>query len=517
MAQNRTRNVKRNAIWGMLNRIVCLLMPFITRTVIIRVLGSEYLGLNGLFTSVLTVLNLTELGIGSAIVYAMYKPLANQDVDLVCALLALYKKIYRIIGIVIIVLGVGLTPFINYLINGDVPNDINVYSLYLLYVANTAISYLLFAYKTSLLHATQRSDLTSKINLIVQVLLNSLQILFLVITHNYYYFIILQVVFTIVTNISNSYVAKKVFPQYICHGFVNQTLKKDIKKRISGLMMIKIAFVSRNALDSIIISSFLGLNLVAVYSNYYLVISGATSLLIVLMNAIAASVGNSIATETKMKNLMDMRIINFLYLSISGACAAVILCIFQDFMLVWVGSKLLFSEIMMVLFVFYFVLMKIGDVQAQYFDAAGLWWHGRMRGIIEACANLVLNIVLGYFWGVFGILLATIITIILINFPLSTYYTFRYYYECSPFPFIREQILIIGKIVICCIPAFFLSKIVFVSGGKVDCFLNIGFKSVISVLSYCIIFVLINYKCSLANLSLSWAEARFLCHRKAGA
>ena len=397
MEQSRSFNAKRNAVWGMIHRIISLLMPFLTRTVIIRALGSEYLGLNGLFTSVLTVLNLTELGVGSAIVYAMYRPLATHDDDLVCALLALYKKVYRIIGFAIIVIGLSLTPFINRFISGSVPQDVNVYYLYLLYVLNTALSYFLFAYKTSLLHAAQRADLTSKINLIVQIFLNVLQIFFLVTTHNYYFFIILQIVFTVITNLANSYEARKHFPQYVCRGAISQELLRDIKKRISGLMMIKVAFASRNALGNIVISSFLGLHLVAVYSNYYLIIFSVATFLGVFVNAIVAGVGNSVAKEKKEKNLMDMRIINFIYLSICGLCAACILSVLQDFMLVWVGSKLVFSNLVMLLFVCYFVLMKIGDVQAVYFDAAGLWWFGRMRGFFETGANLVLNIVFGYF------------------------------------------------------------------------------------------------------------------------
>ncbi len=513
MIGSRTFNAKRNAIWGIINRIICLLMPFLTRTVIIRTLGSEYLGLNGLFTSVLTVLNLTELGIGSAIVYAMYKPLAYNDTDLVCALLSLYRKVYRIIGIAIVLIGFTLTPFINFFINGSIPHDVNIYYLYLLYLLNTALSYFLFAYKTSLLQAAQRADLTSKINLIVQIILNVLQIVFLIKTKNYYFFVVLQIVFTLIINLANSYEAKKKFPQYLCRGIVNEYLLKDIKKRISGLMMIKIAFVSRNALDNIIISSFLGLHLVAVYSNYYLVISAVTSLLVVLMNAIAASVGNSVAKEKVEKNLKDMRIINFLYLSISGICAACILGVYQDFMLIWAGKDLLFSKVMMVLFVFYFILMKIGDVQAQYFDAAGLWWYGRMRGFIEASANLVLNIILGYFWGVVGVLFATIITILAINFPLSTYYTFKYYYKCSPNPFIKEQIINVFKIVVGCVPVFYISKVSFFSGDIFTNLLNLGLKVVLSLVVYLLVYLVVNLKSNLAKNSILWVKARFFYQR----
>ena len=178
MIANRTVNAKRNGFWGMISRVIGLLLPFLSRTVIIRVLGAEYLGLNGLFSSILTVLNLTELGVGSAIVYSMYKPIATGDAELVCALLKLYRKIYKAIGVSIIIIGMILMPFIQYLVSGDIPSDVNLYILFGLYILNTAVSYLLFAYKKSLIHACQRDDVTSKLTIITDIVLNISQIIF---------------------------------------------------------------------------------------------------------------------------------------------------------------------------------------------------------------------------------------------------------------------------------------------------------------------------------------------------
>lgn len=505
---SRSQNAKRNTIWGFVNRFLNLLLPFATRTVIIRVLGSEYLGLTSLFTSVLTVLNLAELGIGSAIVYSMYKPLAQGDDELVCALLKLYKKIYQVIGGVVIVVGGCIAPFITFLIKGDIPDGINVYILYLMYILNTAVSYILFAYKTSLLNATQRSDIVSKTNSFFNVFVNVARIGVVILFKNYYLFVTVQILATIFVNIVNAACAKKLYPQYVCKGIVPEEVKKDIKDKVAGLLMIKVSAVSRNALDSIIISSFFGLTAVAAYDNYYYVINAITSLLLVIMNAIAAGVGNSIAVETKDKNYQTMRIINFLYLSISGICAACLISLFQDFITLWVGKELLFPNSMMYLFVFYFVLLKVGDVQAQYFDGAGLWWHGRMRGFIEAGANLVLNILLGFLLGPLGVLLATIITIILINFPLSTYFTFKYYYEISPKTFIFEQSKNVLIICISCIPSAIMSAIwhLSINNGIAIFILQLGLKLIIGTLTFLGIYYIAYRDSTLANKAIQWMK-----------
>ena len=166
----RTKNAVRNLVFGFINKMIIMLFPFVIRTIIIRELGAGYLGLGSLFTSILQVLNLAELGFSSAVVFCMYKPIAEKDSETICALLNLYKQIYRIIGIVILVIGLALTPFLPYLIKGTVPNGINIYILYYIYLFNTAITYFLFAYKSTLLVAHQRNDVVSNISSLTNIL-----------------------------------------------------------------------------------------------------------------------------------------------------------------------------------------------------------------------------------------------------------------------------------------------------------------------------------------------------------
>ena len=185
---NRTKNALRNISWGLIQKLCMLLLPFLTRTALIKFLGADYLGLSSLFTSVLGLLSLAELGVSNAIISSMYKPIAEKDTDTICALMAFYRRAYYLIGIVIMVVGIGIMPFLGNLINGKVPNNINLQALYLIYLFNTAISYFLFSYKNCLFIAHQRNDVNSKIQTICSISQNLLQIFLIVFIRNYYFF-----------------------------------------------------------------------------------------------------------------------------------------------------------------------------------------------------------------------------------------------------------------------------------------------------------------------------------------
>ena len=279
----RRKNTIRNMIWGTLNKLLITLVPFITRTVIINILGTEYLGLNSLFSSVLQILNLTELGISSAIVFFMYKPIAQNDEKRICSLLNLYKKIYRIIGIIILILGLLILPFLDNLISGDIPNDINIYYLYIIYLVNTVITYWLFAYKKSLIEAFQRNDVVSNINSILYILQSLFQIVMICKFKNYYLYVMIMPIITIANNIVCAIYAKRKYPQYIAKGDVDKATKKELKKKVSGLVVYKICTTTRNSLDSIFISAFLGLNMVAIYNNYYLIMNAISTFMSVII------------------------------------------------------------------------------------------------------------------------------------------------------------------------------------------------------------------------------------------
>lgn len=429
MKIERTKNTLRNVITGLLNKVVLLFFPFIIRTVIIQKLGSEYLGLSSLFTSILQVLNLTEMGFNSAIVYNLYKPIANNDKDKICALMNFYKKAYTIIGTVILILGLAVLPFLDNLISGEIPENINIYILYLIYLANTVISYFLFVYKTVLLTAHQRNDILNNINTILTLLQYSIQIILLCVFKNYYLYVIVFPIITVINNIVSGIITKKRYPEYICKGQIDKDTKKTIKQKVSGLVIIKVCQTTRNSFDSIFISAFLGLTLVAIYNNYYMILTGVATLIGVITAAMFSGVGNSVAIESKEKNYDDMIKFDFMYMWITGWCAICLLCLFQPFVTLWLGNEYLLSFWVVILLVLYFYALRMGDIKSIYLETAGLWWETRYRAIIESILNLILNFVLGKIYGLYGIIAGTLISLVIINFGLGSQIVFKHYFK----------------------------------------------------------------------------------------
>lgn len=425
---NRTRNTVRNITWGFFQRIVMIFLPFTTRTLLIKTLGADYLGLSSLFTSVLSLLSLAELGISNAIVSSMYKPIAENDTDTICALMAFYKKAYRIIGSVILSAGIVVMPFLDKLITGDSPADINLYVLYLIYLLDTSLSYFLFAYKNCLFAAHQRNDQTTKIQIVGTTLQYALQIIVLLTLKNYYCYVIVVPFLSVVKNLFTAYLANKAFPNYVCKGSISAAATAELKKRVSGLMIGKISSTVRSSIDSIFISMFLGLTAVAIYSNYLHIVTSVAGVIQLLESSMIAGVGNSIATETLEKNHNDFKKFTFMLQWIVGFCSICILCLIQPFMKIWVGTEYMFRDSITVICAIYLFTNCICLIRSVYTQALGMWWQMRHLSVIDIFVNSILNYVLVKYFGAYGILSATIIDIAFVSIPWTTYFLFRDYF-----------------------------------------------------------------------------------------
>lgn len=429
--QNRTYNTVRNIVFGIISKCSSILLPFISRTILIYKLGSEYVGLGSLFTSILQVLSVTELGFASAISYTMYKPIADGDIDAVKKAIVLLKTIYKIVGCIILILGLILLPFLKYLIKADIPSDVNIYILFLIYLSNTVVSYFFYGYKNSILSANQRYDVISKTETIVSVIRGITQILVLLLFSNYYLYAIALPIFTIVSNLIVNHFSTKMFPELsITEGFSLKGIK-NIAKQIGGIAIGRVSLMCRNSFDSIILSALIGLNIVGMYSNYYMIMSSITAFAAIIMTSMGASVGNSLATEPIEKNEHDHIKFDFYFELIIAFCTICLFTLYQPFMHVWVGDKLMFPWHTMVLFCSYFYVTELAQIRSVYSEAAGLWWNFKYLSIGEMIANLVLNIVLGQVIGVDGIIIATIITAFASSFIGTTLITYKKLFKCS--------------------------------------------------------------------------------------
>lgn len=413
----RTKNATRNIIFGTILKAYQILVPFLMRTAMIYLMGVQYLGLTSLFTSILQVLNLAELGVGSAMIYSMYKPIAEDDNKTICALMKLYRTYYRLIGLVVAVVGCGLMPFIPKLISGDIPESINIYILYLLNLIATVLSYWLFAYKNSILQAYQRTDIVSKVTLVTSTIQYALQLLVLFLFKNYYLYVIVMLATQAINNIATAFVADKLYPQYKPRGQVKIEEKKAINGRVRDLFTSKIGGIIYDSADTIVISSFLGLTVLAVYQNYFYILNAITGIITVVFSACTAGIGNSIIVETKEKNYDDLKIFTFIISWIAGFCSVCLLCLYQPFMELWVGKNLMLSFSAVVCFVIYFFVRQINSLFNMYKDASGMWHEDRFRPLVAALTNLMLNLILVNFIGVYGVLLSTVVAIVCVGLP----------------------------------------------------------------------------------------------------
>lgn len=445
MKLERTKNATKNIVFGTILKIYQIIVPFLIRTAMIYLLGVEYLGLNSLFTSVLQVLNLVELGIGSAMVFSMYKPIANDDKITICALMRLYKIYYRIIGGVILVVGLIICPFIPKLISGDVPSDMNIYILYLLNLFATVLSYWLFAYKNCLLQAHQRADVVSKITLIINTIQYALQFLLLFIFRNYYFYVITLLIGQATINVVTAMVVNKMYPKYKAQGKLPKSSIKAINSRVKDLFTAKVGGVIINSADSIVISSFLGLTVLAIYQNYYYILTAIIGIVGVIFSSCTAGIGNSIVVESKEKNYNDLKKFTFIISWLAGFCTCALLCLYQTFMKIWVGADLLLDFSCVICLVAYYFIYEINALLNLYKDAAGIWHKDRFRPLVTALSNLALNLILVNYIGIYGVLLSTALTMLFIGMPWIIHNLFSEIFKINS----REYVFKLLKYTVC--------------------------------------------------------------------
>lgn len=429
MRIERTKNAARSTVFGWILSIYKLVVPFAMRTAMIYFMGVQYLGLNSLFTSVLSVLNLAELGVGSAMVYSMYKPIAEDDTEKICALMRLYRTYYRIIGLVIAVAGVILIPFLPKLVKGSIPSELNLYVLYLLNLTATVLTYWLFAYRNCLLMAHQRNDVSSKVSLVTITLQYGVQFLVIIFLKDYYLYVIALLITQILSNIMTALMTKKMYPDYLPQGTVSKESRKMINRRIKDLFTAKIGAVVVLSADTIVISAFLGLRMLAIYQNYFYLLTAVQGLIGIALGACMAGIGNSLIVESQKKNLDDLNKLTFIISWISGVCTCCFLCLYQPFMKLWVREDLMLKYGAVICFAVYFYVMEINQLLNIYKDAGGLWHEDRFRPIVVAISNLSLNLLLVNFWGIYGVLLSTVVTALFVGMPWLLHNLFTVLFE----------------------------------------------------------------------------------------
>ena len=413
----------------MVLKLYQMIVPFLMRTSMIYIMGVEYLGLNSLFASIIQVLSLAELGVGHAMVFAMYKPIATDDGKTICALMKLYRKYYRIIGVLIGAAGLLLMPVVPHLISGEIPGELNIYVLYLLNLAATVLTYWLFAYKNCLLQAHHRNDIASWITAGTYTLQWCMQLAVLLVWRSYYLYLIVALVTQVVNNIVSAILVSRKYPDYKPVGELAREDVRVINRKIRDLFTAKLGSVVLKSSDTLVISAFLGLTVLAIYQNYFFIVSSVISIIEIILSSMMAGLGNSYVLESRSKNYQDLEKFSFLFLWLTGMCTCCFVGMYQTFMEIWVGQELMLSMGEVVCFSAYFFVYTLNRLLSIYKDAAGLWHEDRFRPMVTALTNLFLNLLLVKFWGVYGVLLSTVISMVFIGMPWILQNLFTHFFD----------------------------------------------------------------------------------------
>ena len=350
-----------------------LIVSFISRIIFIKYLGSEYLGLNGLFTNILSILSLTELGVGTAITYSLYKPLSEKDNNKCLMLMQFYKKVYTIIGIIILVLGFSITPFLPIFIK-DIPNIKNINFIYILFVINTAISYF-YSYKRNLIIADQNRYVATIYRYSMYIVTNLIQIIYLLLFKNYIGYLVIQILSTFIENILVSKKAEKMYPYLKKKNKIplEKNIRKDIIQKTKAMMFHKVGDVVVNSTDNILLSSFVNLVSVGIYSNYSLIISAINTITSQIYSSLTASIGNLCASSSKKKQYSVYKNINFLTFWVYCFCSVCLFVLLNPFIEIWVGKEYLFDIKIVLVLVINFYLKGMRNSNLVFREATGLF------------------------------------------------------------------------------------------------------------------------------------------------
>lgn len=396
---------------SLVNNVVVTVLGFVTRTIFVHSLGVEYLGLNGLFTNVLSLLSLAELGVGNAITFSLYKPIAEKDEKKIQALMGLYKQAYQIIGWVILGIGIAIVPFLKHIVNLDAGVEINYIVIYLMFLFNSVVSYWFFAYRSVIIYAHQEGYLLTKYETVFALVKAVLQFAVLLIAKNYYIFLAVPIVAGIVKSLLISKIAGERFP-YI-NGKIQEPLTKAEKdgifKNVYALTLFKISGIVYGATDNIIISTWLGTKVVGLLSNYTMITQLVSSYVNMFFQSMYASVGNLNATETVEYKYSIYKKLDLLNYWIYSYCAVCLACFLNPCIRVWLGEEFCLKQSTVILIALVFYVPGLNNVINIFKDACGLFKEVQYRALATAIVNLVVSILLVIWIGIDGVFIGTIV------------------------------------------------------------------------------------------------------------
>lgn len=439
--RSRTEYSARNTSVALFSRVTAILIGYVLRVIFTHTLSESYVGINGLFLDIVHVLSLTEMGIGTAITYALYRPIATEDIEKQKSLMRLYCWFYRIVAIIVAIAGLAVIPFMNVLIK-DYGQIEHIVFIYLLYLINTVCSYLLI-YKKTLMDAHQLIYIGTFYQTMSWVIQDILQILILIFTKNFILFLTVNICCTLFCNICISRKADSLYP-YLKDKKIQplpKEEKQDIFRNIRAMLMHKIGDVAVNNTDNLILSSFVGLLSVGCYSNYYLVIGSIRQLLDQIFQGITASVGNLGVTEDRGRVRQVFEAAAFMGQWMYGFAAICLYELLNPFVEMSFGKNYLFTKDVVLILCINFFINGMRQAVLVFRDSLGLFWFDRYKAVAEAVLNLGISLLLVKEFGTLGVFLGTLISMLLTSVWVEPYILYKHHLHTSSIPYFIQYIL----------------------------------------------------------------------------
>ncbi|MCC2878101.1 lipopolysaccharide biosynthesis protein [Lachnoclostridium pacaense] len=408
----RTEKSIRNIVYGEVNVILTVLLSMVTRTALVRILGLSAVSLNGLFTEVIAVLSLAELGVGSAITYNLYKPLAGQDEQKLTQLMWFYKSAYRLIAGFILAAGLCFLPFVSCLIRNAEYDMGYLRLVYVIFLLKTVSSYF-FSYKRTLLDADQKMYLISAANTLFRFITVASNLAVLMLTHNFIAYLLSDVGVTLANNVAIAHIADRQYPFLKKRDRLPTEEKKKIFANMKHIFIGTLSGKITNSTDNILISVLVGTLQVGLYSNYSLIISNVRKILLLIPDAAAGSIGNLAVSESRERCHQVLCRMTFIIYLVTTFCSACILCMSDPFVEILFGRKYLMDDILQYSFVVNFFYFVVREPLWRMMMVSGLFAKDKNISILGSSINLVVSIVLGLKWGILGIMLGTTCTLII--------------------------------------------------------------------------------------------------------
>lgn len=398
-----------NIIGTTCSYVITVIFQFITQACIVKILGIEYSGINGLFTNIITMLSIAELGIGTTIIFKLYEPLAKNNTEKVKSWMKFYKTCYNIVAILVMCFGLLIIPLVPSIV-GEVSIDQNIILLYFISLLDTVLSYVM-TYKRSLLYADQKNYIINFVHMGYTIFLNLTQILILYITKSYILFLVIKLIYRFLENVVINLFVNKYYP-YILEKSVeiSKADKRDVIKRISSIFLQKVSFVINKGVDNILISLYFNVQMVGYYTNYNIIVLALCQIIYQVVSSFTASIGNLLTEKDKEKNYSIYKKINMLNSFFTGVIISGFICVISPFISVWVGEQYILPWYVVLAFSIYIYSDSIRRSITIFKDAAGICKEDKYMYIIMAILNLVASIFLCKIIGISGVILGTAIS-----------------------------------------------------------------------------------------------------------